>query len=81
VAGGLSLLPDEFLVQVARDRGLNTQRLTLTTHRLIHSRGITSNAVPILSGPVRYVIAWHVNRLTRASARPTTLGQDPNSGA
>lgn len=37
--GGLSLFNDEFILAVARDWGLSSQRLILTTHRLIHSHG------------------------------------------
>lgn len=37
--GGLHLQPDEFLVAAGRDWGLSSQRLTLTTHRLIYSHG------------------------------------------
>ena len=37
--GGLSLFEDEFLVSTARDWGWSSQRLLLTTHRLIHTHG------------------------------------------
>jgi hypothetical protein len=63
LAGGLSLLPDEFLVQVGRDWGINTQRLSLTTHRLIHSRGITSRrAQAVYLTDIRDV-QWHKHAL------------------
>jgi len=37
--GGIQLFPDEFLVSVAKDYGFSSQRLTITTHRLIYTRG------------------------------------------
>jgi hypothetical protein len=37
--GGLNLFPDEFCIAVGRDWGLSSQRLILTTHRLIHTHG------------------------------------------
>lgn len=37
--GGLSVFNDEFVLATARDWGLSSQRLILTTHRLIHSHG------------------------------------------
>jgi hypothetical protein len=37
--GGISLQPDEFLVAVGQDWGLSSQKLHLTTHRLIYSHG------------------------------------------
>lgn len=37
--GKLQVLPDEFFVRKARDWGWSSQRLVLTTHRLIHSHG------------------------------------------
>jgi hypothetical protein len=37
--GGLSLFEDEFLVTTGKDWGLSSQRLSLTTHRIIYSRG------------------------------------------
>jgi len=43
--GGLKLFPDEFLVRVAKDWGLSSQRLTITTHRLIYTRGRATKAV------------------------------------
>ena len=43
--GGLQLFPDEFLVTTAKDWGWSSQRLTLTTHRLIYTRGRASKAV------------------------------------
>jgi len=42
--GGIHLFPDEFLVRVAKDYGLSSQRLTITTHRLIYTRGRMSKA-------------------------------------
>ncbi len=43
--GGLQLFHDEFLVRVAKDWGLSSQRLTVTTHRLIYTRGRQNKAV------------------------------------
>lgn len=37
--GGLTLFADEFVLAIAKDWGLSSQRLILTTHRLIHSHG------------------------------------------
>lgn len=37
--GGLDLFEDEFVVTVGRDWGWSSQRLILTTHRVIHARG------------------------------------------
>lgn len=37
--GGLQLLTDEFFVLAGKDWGWSSQRLTLTTHRVIYSRG------------------------------------------
>ncbi|MDE3192970.1 MAG: SHOCT domain-containing protein [Chloroflexota bacterium] len=37
--GGLQLFPDEFVVSVGKDWGWSSQKLTLTTHRIIYSRG------------------------------------------
>ena len=41
IAGGLELFNDEFVVSVAREwGGLSTQKLTLTTHRILYSIGV-----------------------------------------
>lgn len=37
--GGLQLFSDEFIVAVGKDWGWSSQKLTLTTHRIVHSRG------------------------------------------
>jgi len=37
--GGLQLFDDEFVVTVAKDWGITTKKLILTTHRLIHAKG------------------------------------------
>ena len=37
--GGLQLFNDEFLVTVGKDWGWSSQKLSLTTHRVIYSRG------------------------------------------
>lgn len=44
-ASGIRLFEDEFLVSTAKDWGFSSQRLTLTTHRLIYSRGRVTKAV------------------------------------
>jgi hypothetical protein len=43
--GGIELFPDEFLASTAKDWGLSSQRLTITTHRIIYTRGRASRAV------------------------------------
>ncbi len=43
-ASGIRLFEDEFLVSAAKDWGFSSQRLTLTTHRLIYSHGRLSKA-------------------------------------
>jgi hypothetical protein len=43
--GGIQLFPDEFLVTTAKDWGLSSQRLTITTHRLIYTRGRANKGV------------------------------------
>jgi hypothetical protein len=40
IAGGLDLFNDEFVVSVAKEWGWSTQRLTLTTHRVLWSKGV-----------------------------------------
>ncbi len=43
--GGTTLFEDEFLVSTAKDWGFSSQKLTLTTHRLIYTRGRVSKAM------------------------------------
>lgn len=40
--GGIRLLPDEFLVTVGKDWGASSQKLTLTTHRIVYTHGRVS---------------------------------------
>jgi len=40
VADGMELFNDEFVVSIARDWGWSSQRLTLTTHRVLWSKGV-----------------------------------------
>lgn len=42
LAGGLQLFNDEFVVAVAKDWGWSTEKLTLTTHRVLWSRGFVN---------------------------------------
>ncbi len=42
--GAIELFPDEFLATTAKDWGLSSQRLTITTHRIIYTRGRVSKA-------------------------------------
>jgi hypothetical protein len=44
VAGGLDLFNDEFVVSVAKEWGWSSQKLTLTTHRVLWSKGFISTA-------------------------------------
>lgn len=43
--GGLHLFDDEFLVTVGKDWGLSSQKLTLTTHRILYTHGRVSKDV------------------------------------
>jgi hypothetical protein len=43
--GGQRLFDDEFLVTVGKDWGLSSQKMTLTTHRIIYTRGRVSKDV------------------------------------
>lgn len=55
--GRLRLQPDEFLVATAKDWGWSSQRLVLTTHRLIHTHGrVTKDAQSVYLTDVRDVI-------------------------
>jgi hypothetical protein len=40
--GGVRLLDDEFFVSVDKDWGLSSQKLTLTTHRIVYTHGRVS---------------------------------------
>src|SRR5262245_24649560 len=42
IAGGLELLNDEFVADVAKEWGFSTQKLTITTHRVVWSKGIVT---------------------------------------
>jgi hypothetical protein len=56
VAGGLDLFNDEFVVSVAKEWGWNTEKLTLTTHRVLWSRGaVTTNQVSLYLTDIRDV--------------------------
>jgi hypothetical protein len=43
--GGARLLDDEFLVTVGKDWGLSSQKLTLTTHRIVYTHGRVSKDI------------------------------------
>src|SRR5205823_11763321 len=38
--GGIQVFNDEFVVSIARDWGWSTQKLALTTHRVVWSKGV-----------------------------------------
>src|SRR5437899_12772829 len=44
IAGGPSLLNDEFVADVAREWGFSTQKLTITTHRVVWSKGLVNTS-------------------------------------
>jgi Short C-terminal domain/Bacterial PH domain len=43
--GGLHLFDDEFLITVGKDWGMSSQKLTLTTHRIVYTHGRVSKDV------------------------------------
>jgi hypothetical protein len=43
--GGIRLFDDEFLVSIGKDWGLSSQKLTLTTHRIVYTHGRVSKDV------------------------------------
>jgi hypothetical protein len=56
IAGGLEILNDEFVVDVAREWGFSTQKLTITTHRVVWSKGVVSTSQSaVYLTDIRYV--------------------------
>ncbi len=47
--GGLQLFEDEFVVGIARDWGLTTKKLILTTNRVIHAKGILTKDQEVIN--------------------------------
>lgn len=72
--GGLRVFEDEFLVSIGKDYGWSSQRITLTSHRLIHTHGrATKDQESVYLTDIRDII-YHRAALSRAILVVETAG-------
>jgi hypothetical protein len=78
--GDLDLFNDEFLVSIARDWGITTKKLILTTHRLIHAKGILTKDQEIVNLADVTNVNYHKSMLFHGSIEIETQGENSLTG-